>query len=67
MHVDVHTVLAGGASDIHADVEAMRRVLFLNEGMGTEKQLEHRRLLRGVHVEEIGHVPSRHDDHVAGC
>ena len=65
MHV--HARLPGRASDIHADVVAVGRMLALDAAPRVIQEREHRCLLVGGHVEEVGHMALRHYEHMAAA
>ena len=65
MQVHMHARLAGGLANIGADVVTVGPVFFLDALARVVEKCEHRRLFGVGHVEEIGHVAPRHDDHVA--
>ena len=65
MHVDMHAGLPAGFSDVHTDVVAIRRVLFLDQALGLIQQRKHGGLLVRGHLEEAGHMAPGNDQHVA--
>ena len=64
--MDVHAVLAGGLADVNADVVPIGLMLLLNQALRFIQQRKDGALLRGRHVEEVGHVPARDDDDMTG-
>src|SRR6266704_2634218 len=64
MDVNVHAVLSCRLADIDADVEAVRRVLLLDERLSLVEQVQHRALLFRGHVEEVSDVALRDDEQV---
>jgi hypothetical protein len=65
MNMDVHTGLARSATNIHANVVTIRRMLRLNEFTGTIEQFDHGHLLKMRHFEEVRNVPPRYDNDMA--
>ncbi len=65
MHMDMHSRLPTGVSDIDADIETVRGMLFYHVGMGFIEQCLNRSLFRRCHVEIVSDVTARYDEDVA--
>src|SRR5262245_42194126 len=65
MHMDVHAVLPGGPTDVHADVVAVRRMICGDPALrAIEKRLNFSLFLDG-HIEVARDVPARHHQDMA--
>ena len=65
MDVNVHSVLPGGLSDVHADVVAVRMMLFFDHGLSAVEQPHDGGFLLRRHIEEIRHMAARHDQNMS--
>jgi molybdopterin converting factor small subunit len=67
VEMDVHSRLPRRGADVGADVVAVGRMLFSDDSPRFLQQRHDGIALRRGHLEKIGHVPARNDDHMAAA
>jgi hypothetical protein len=67
MHVNVHSVLPCGSTDVDADVVAVRRMVRFDPSLRLIEKGLNFSLLCGCHIEVARNVPTRNDQHMAAA